>query len=76
MGWMVCRTKRVCKMIENKLQRFIENIGNNFVEISYRDAIYQCMDLVYAWVFVLDIPKSSIQHQYAWEVYDKYPSIN
>lgn len=61
--------------MKDKVQRFIDNIGGNFVEISYKDAIYQCMDLVYAWIFVLDIPKSTIQHLYAYEVWTKPRSI-
>jgi hypothetical protein len=61
--------------MKDKLNRFIENIGGNFVEISYRDAIYQCMDLVYAWVFVLDIPKATIQNQYAYQVWTKPKAI-
>jgi hypothetical protein len=61
--------------MKDKVQRFIDNIGGNFVEISYREAIYQCMDLAYAWVFALDIPKSTIQHLYAYEVYTKPRSI-
>ena len=61
--------------MKDKLNRFIENVQGNFVEISYHKAIYQCMDLAYAWVFALDIPKSTIQHLYAYEVYTKPRSI-
>ncbi len=61
--------------MKDKLQRFINNIGGNFVEISYREAIYQCMDLAYAWIFVLDIPKATIQNQYAYQVWTKPKTI-
>jgi len=55
--------------MRDKLNRFIDNLNGQFVEVSYRDAIYQCLDLVYNWVFVLDFPKATIQHQYAYEVF-------
>jgi cell wall-associated NlpC family hydrolase len=55
--------------MRDKLLRFIDNTIGHFQEVSYKEAIYQCMDLVYEWVFVLDIPKATIQHQYAYEVY-------
>jgi len=61
--------------MNEKLNRFIENIGGNFVEISYKPAIYQCMDLVYAWIFTLDIPKSTIQNQYAYQVWENPKEI-
>lgn len=61
--------------MKDKVKRFIENIGGNFVEISYKDAIYQCMDLAYAWIFVLDIPKATVQNQYAYQVWTKPKSI-
>jgi hypothetical protein len=61
--------------MKEKVQRFIDNIGGNFVEISYRDALYQCMDLAYAWVFVLDIPKSTIQQSHAYKVWDQPRAI-
>lgn len=57
--------------MEDKLNRFIENTQGHFQEVSYKQAIYQCMDLVYEWVFCLDIPKATIQHQYAYEVWTK-----
>jgi len=55
--------------MRDKLLRFIDNTIGNFQEVSYAPALYQCMDLVYEWVFVLGFPKSTIQHQYAYEVY-------
>jgi len=55
--------------MKDKLIRFIDNINGNFVEVSYSPALYQCYDLFYLWCFVLDIPKSAVQHQYAYEAY-------
>lgn len=55
--------------MRDKLNRFVDNTIGNFQEVSYRDAIYQCMDLVYEWVFVLDLPKATIQHEYAYQAY-------
>jgi len=54
-----------------KLNQFIDNLNGQFIEVSYREAVYQCMDLAYAWVFCLDYPKATIQHQYAYEVFTK-----
>jgi FtsZ-binding cell division protein ZapB len=55
--------------IKDKLVQFIDNLNGQFVEVSYQPAEYQCMDLAYNWIFCLDFPKSTIQHQYAYEVY-------
>lgn len=56
-------------MLKEKLNQFILNTQGNFQEVSYKDAIYQCMDLAYEWVFCLGYPKETIQHQYAYQVY-------
>ncbi len=55
--------------MRNKLNQFISNLNGQFVEVSYRPAPYQCFDLVYAWVFALDIPKTTIQHGAASEIW-------
>lgn len=55
--------------MKDKLNQFVENLQGQFVEVSYKDAIYQCMDLAYNWVFCLGFPKSTIQHTYAYEVF-------
>lgn len=55
--------------MKEKLNRFVDNTIGNFQEVSYRQAEYQCMDLAYEWIFVLDFPKAAIQHQYAYEVF-------
>ena len=55
--------------MRDKLNRFIDNLNGQFVEVSYKDAIYQCMDLAYLWAFCLDIPKAAIQNQYAYQVF-------
>jgi hypothetical protein len=55
--------------MKDKLNRFIDNTIGQFIEVSSASALYQCFDLCYFWVFCLDFPKATIQHQYAYEVY-------
>lgn len=55
--------------MKDKLIRFIDNTIGQFIEVSYREASWQCMDLAYLWAYVLDIPKATIQHQYAYQVF-------
>jgi hypothetical protein len=55
--------------MKDKLNQFINNVNGEFIEVSYKEAIYQCMDLAYLWVFCLGFPKSTIQHGSAFEVY-------
>lgn len=61
--------------MQNRVKRFIDNVGGNFVEVSYRDALYQCMDLAYLFIFTLDIPKSTIQQSHAYKVWDSPRTI-
>lgn len=55
--------------MENKFSQFRDNILGQFVEVSYKPAIYQCMDLAYLWVFCLGFPKETIQNGYAYQVW-------
>jgi len=55
--------------MKDRLNQFIDNTIGHFIEVSYKEAIYQCMDLAYAWIFTLDFPKATIQNQYAYQVY-------
>lgn len=55
--------------MRDKLNQFIANLNGQFVEVSSHSALYQCMDLAYLWVFCLGFPKSTIQNQYAHQVY-------
>src|SRR3990167_2146864 len=55
--------------MKDKLNQFIANLNGQFIEISYKDAIYQCMDLAYTWVFCLGYPKATIQNLNAYQVY-------
>ena len=57
--------------MKDKLNQFISNLNGQFVEVSYRPAPYQCFDLAYAWVFALDIPKATVQHGAAFEIWTK-----
>ena len=61
--------------MRNKLNQFVSNLNGQFVEVSYRPATYQCFDLVYAWVFCLDVPKATIQHGSAFEIWTKASSL-
>jgi hypothetical protein len=61
--------------MRDKLNQFVENLQGEFVEVSYREAIYQCMDLAYTWIFALGYPKSTIQNQYAYQVYTNPKTI-
>ena len=55
--------------LKEKFKLFQENVGSNWVEVSSKSAIFQCMDLSYLWVFVLNYPKATIQNAYAYQVY-------
>jgi hypothetical protein len=55
--------------MRDKLNTFIDNTISQFVEVSYSPAQYQCMDLMYLWIFCLDIPKATVQHGSAYQVY-------
>ncbi|KKK61702.1 hypothetical protein LCGC14_3011700, partial [marine sediment metagenome] len=57
--------------MKDKLNQFISNLNGQFVEVSYKKALYQCMDLAYNWAFALNIPKATIQRLYAYEVFTK-----
>jgi len=57
--------------MKEKLNQFISNLNGQFVEVSSKSALYQCMDLAYVWVFCLGLPKSAIQQGYAYEIWDK-----
>ena len=55
--------------MKDKFNQFVDNVNGQFVEVSYKKALYQCMDLAYLWVFCLGLPKATIQHLYAYQVY-------
>lgn len=61
--------------MKEKLNQFVSNLNGQFVEVSYKPALYQCMDLAYVWTFVLGFPKSTIQHEFAYEVYTQASEI-
>lgn len=48
---------------------FKDNILGQGVEVSSKEASFQCMDLAYLWVFCHFVPKISIQHACAYQVY-------
>lgn len=55
--------------MRDKLNQFIANTNGQFIEVSSQSAAFQCMDLVYCFIFSLGFPKSTIQNQYAYQVY-------
>lgn len=55
--------------MKEKFELFKLWILNQGVEISDKSNEYQCMDLAYAFIFFLRLPKATIQHLYAYEVY-------
>lgn len=57
--------------MKDKLNQFVSNLNGQFVEVSSKSALYQCMDLAYLWIFALGLPKATIQKGYAYEVWDK-----
>lgn len=56
-------------MINKLFDQFLANVLYQNIEVSSKDNQYQCMDLAYAWIFCLGMPKGTIQHLYAYEVY-------
>ncbi len=57
--------------MKDKLNQFVSNLNGQFVEVSDKRNVYQCMDLAYLWVFALGIPKTTVQRLYAYEVFTK-----
>ena len=55
--------------MKDKLDQFISNLNGQFVEVSDATNKFQCMDLVYNWVFALSFPKATIKHLYAYQAY-------
>lgn len=56
--------------MREKFEQFVSNLNGQYVEVSYRPAAYQCMDLAYVWAFALGVPKATIQHDSAYKVWD------
>ncbi len=61
--------------MKDKLNQFIDNVNGQFIEVSYKDALYQCMDLSYLWIFTLGFPKATIQHLYAYQVFTEVSDL-
>lgn len=56
--------------MKEKLEQFVSYFNGQYVEVSYRPAQYQCMDLAYIWTALLGAPKASIQQSSANKVWD------
>ena len=50
-------------------QLFLDYALNQGVEVSDKSNVYQCMDLAYNFCLFLNVPKKTIQHLHAYEVY-------
>lgn len=55
----------------SKFSIFYNNVQGQHIEVSSWEALYQCMDLMYLWVFCNDIPKVTVQQAMAKDVYKK-----
>jgi len=55
--------------MRDTLNQFVENTQGQFIELSSKQAIFQCMDLAYLWTFVLGFPKETIQNATARQVF-------
>lgn len=61
--------------MQEKVTQFVSNLIGQFVEVSSKSALYQCMDLMYVWVFILGFPKVTVQQAMASDVWDKANDI-
>lgn len=52
------------------LQQFINNWNGLYCEKEDTDALNQCMDLAFAWCDNLGIPRETIRHAYAYQVFE------
>lgn len=55
--------------MKDKLTQFITDVQGQFIEVSDRTNIYQCMDLAFLWVLILGYPLVTVRHLYAYQVY-------
>ncbi len=57
--------------VQNSFNQFFKTYNEKFVEGEDINNLYQCMDLAFKWVDMLDIPRTTIRHLYAYEVFTK-----
>ena len=55
--------------MEQKFKDFLNQFNGTFVEVVDPNSKYQCFDLADAWLDFLGIPKDSIAHYYAYQIY-------
>lgn len=55
--------------MEQKFKDFLNQYNGKFVEVVDPSSKYQCFDLADAWLDFLGIPKDSIAHYYAYQIY-------
>lgn len=61
--------------IKELLRFYRSYLDGQFLEISDRNSLFQCMDAAYLWTFLLRYPKATIQHLYASEVWTKATAL-
>lgn len=61
-------------MILDQLNGFIKQNYGKSIEAEDPSNLYQCMDAAFAWCDFLKIPRETIRHLHAFEVY-AYPSV-
>lgn len=62
-------------MIKDLFDQFFTKYNGKPVEVEDPTNIYQCFDLAFAWVDFLNIPRTSIRHLYAYEIFTK-PNVD
>jgi hypothetical protein len=57
------------------IQEFIDQNNNQSVEAEDPTALDQCMDLAFKWCDELGIPRETIRHQYAHQIWDNATDV-
>lgn len=57
--------------MEEKFKQFFDKYNGKPVEVNDPSNPFQCMDLAYAFVDFINIPRDTLRHLYAYEVYTK-----
>jgi len=55
--------------MKDKFTAFFNKWNGKYCEVNDPSNLYQCMDLSYAWCDFLQIPRDTIRHLYAYQVY-------
>jgi hypothetical protein len=55
--------------MKEDFKKFFEENNGKYVEVNDPTNLYQCLDLCYKWCDFLNIPRDTIRHLYAYQVY-------